>query len=80
MQTLAAHPLPAEGFVGMEIRGDRLTDKENAGAALLDTPKHGYAVMQFVEEKTGGRLSLGAGTLYGALNSLQDKKWMGKVF
>ena len=30
MQTLAAHPLPAEGFVGMEIRGDRLTDKENA--------------------------------------------------
>ena len=29
----------AEGFVGMEIRGDRLTDKENAGAALLDTCK-----------------------------------------
>ena len=39
MQTLAAHPLPAEGFVGMEIRGDQLTDKENAGAALLDTCK-----------------------------------------
>ena len=39
MQTLAAHPLPAEGFVGMEIRSDRLTDKENAGAALLDTCK-----------------------------------------
>ena len=39
MQTLAAHPLPAEGFVGMEIRGDWLTDKENAGAALLDTCK-----------------------------------------
>ena len=39
MQTLVAHPLPAEGFVGMEIRGDRLTDKENAGAALLDTCK-----------------------------------------
>ena len=44
----------------------------------LYTPKHGYAVMQFVEEKTGGRLSLGAGTLYGALNSLQDKKWIAK--
>jgi len=29
-----------------------------------------------VEEKTNGRLSLGAGTLYGALNSLQDKKWI----
>ena len=37
----------------------------------LYTPKHGYAVMQFVEEKTGGRLSLGAGTLYGALNLME---------
>ena len=39
MQTLAAHPLPAEGFIGMEIRGDQLTDRENAGAALLDACK-----------------------------------------
>ena len=39
IQTLAAHPLPEEGFVGMEIRGDILTDKENAGAALLDAIK-----------------------------------------
>ena len=37
--TLAKHPLPAEGFVGMEIRGDKLIDKENAGAALLDALK-----------------------------------------
>lgn len=42
----------------------------------LYTPKHGYAVMQFIEEKTDGRLALGAGTLYGALNSLQDKGWI----
>ena len=39
MQTLAAHPLPAEGFVGMTVRGDVLTDKENAGAALVDAFK-----------------------------------------
>ena len=32
--------------------------------------------MQFIEEKTGGRLSLGAGTLYGALNSLWEKGWI----
>lgn len=37
MQTLAAHPHPEKGFAGMEIRGDRLSDKENAGAVLLDT-------------------------------------------
>ena len=36
LKTLAEHPLPQEGFVGMEIRGDVLTDKENAGAALID--------------------------------------------
>ena len=39
METLAAHPHPAEGFAGMEVRGDLLTDKENAGAALLDACK-----------------------------------------
>ncbi len=39
METLAAHPHPADGFAGMEIRGDILTDKENAGAALLDACK-----------------------------------------
>ena len=45
----------------------------------LYSPKHGYAVMQFIEEKTGGRLSLGAGTLYGALNSMQEKECMGNT-
>ena len=39
LETLAAHPHPEDGFAGMEIRGDVLTDKENAGAALLDACK-----------------------------------------
>ena len=39
LETLATHPHPADGFAGMEIRGDVLTDKENAGAALLDACK-----------------------------------------
>ena len=39
MEVLAAHPHPEDGFAGMEIRGDLLTDKENAGAALLDACK-----------------------------------------
>lgn len=39
LEVLAAHPHPEDGFVGMEIRGDLLTDKENAGAALLDACK-----------------------------------------
>ena len=39
MKTLEAHPLPEEGYIGMQIRGDILTDKENAGAALIDAAK-----------------------------------------
>ena len=36
MEILAANPLPqTEEFVGMEVRGDRLSDKKNAGAALI---------------------------------------------
>ena len=39
MATLAEHPHPEDGFAGIEVRGDALTDKENAGAALLDACK-----------------------------------------
>ena len=39
MQTVAAHPHPTDGFAGMEIKGDLLTDKDNAGAALLEAFK-----------------------------------------
>ena len=39
----------------------------------LYTPLHGYGVIQNVEKLSGGRVRLGAGTLYGALNSMVDK-------
>lgn len=39
MQTVREHPHPKDGFAGMTVRGDVLTDKENAGAALLDAFK-----------------------------------------
>ena len=42
----------------------------------LYTPNHGYGIMQFVEEKTNSRLSLGAGTLYGAITILSKKGWI----
>ena len=42
----------------------------------LCEPRHGYAVMQFVSERTDGRLSLGAGTLYGALGTLEKRGWI----
>ena len=42
----------------------------------LYTPMHGYRIMQAVKEFSKGRVSLGAGTLYGALNTLLEKKWI----
>ncbi|MCL2364687.1 MAG: PadR family transcriptional regulator [Defluviitaleaceae bacterium] len=42
----------------------------------LLTPRHGYAVMQNVEALTNGRVVMGAGTLYGAINNLLEKKWI----
>lgn len=42
----------------------------------LYEPQHGYAIIQFVEEVTNGRVLLGAGTLYGALSSLEEKGWI----
>lgn len=42
----------------------------------LRKPNHGYGITQEVEELTGGRVTLGAGTLYGAIQTLQKKGWI----
>ncbi|MEH2942736.1 PadR family transcriptional regulator [Lachnospiraceae bacterium KK002] len=42
----------------------------------LQRPNHGYGIIQNTLELTGGRLELGAGTLYGALSTLMDKQWI----
>jgi DNA-binding PadR family transcriptional regulator len=40
--------------------------------ALGSGEQHGYAIMQDVAERTGGRIELHAGTLYRALSRLLD--------
>jgi DNA-binding PadR family transcriptional regulator len=40
--------------------------------SLLE-PLHGYAIMQKVEELSGGKVRIAAGTLYGALENLTKK-------
>ena len=37
----------------------------------LTAPRHGYGVMRHVEALTGGRVSLGPGTLYGSLSKME---------
>lgn len=39
-------------------------------------PNHGYGIIQDVLEMTNGRVNLGPGTLYGAINSLLEKGWI----
>jgi DNA-binding PadR family transcriptional regulator len=40
--------------------------------ALADGEKHGYSIMKEITTQTGGRLRLGPGTLYGAINRLLE--------
>ncbi|HBN84012.1 MAG TPA: PadR family transcriptional regulator [Clostridiales bacterium] len=42
----------------------------------LYKPLHGYGIMQNVKEISNGRVTLGAGTMYGALNTLLEKGWI----
>ena len=42
----------------------------------LHKKAHGYALMKDIMEMTNGRVNLGAGTLYGALDTLQKKGWI----
>jgi DNA-binding PadR family transcriptional regulator len=58
-----------------ETRGP-LTETVFYVLLALHTPLHGYGVMQFVDEISGGRVRLGAGTLYGALTTLTEKGWI----
>lgn len=58
------------------VKGGALTEVTFFILLALHEPRHGYAIMQFVEEKTDGRLVIGAGSLYGALDSLSKKGWI----
>lgn len=41
--------------------------------ALAAEDRHGYAIMRDVAERTGGRLKLGAGTLYRSLERMLEQ-------
>jgi DNA-binding PadR family transcriptional regulator len=41
--------------------------------ALADEARHGYGILQEVEARTGGRVRLGPGTLYGAIKRLCEQ-------
>lgn len=39
-------------------------------------PNHGYGIIQEVERMTKGRVMLGPGTLYGAIQTMTGKGWI----
>lgn len=43
------------------------------------SPLHGYAIMQNINRISNGRVALGAGTLYGAINTLLEKGWISSM-
>ena len=45
----------------------------------LYSPMHGYGIMQNVQELSNNRVNLGAGTLYGAINTLLEKNWIHSI-
>jgi len=47
--------------------------------ALVDCPKHGHGIRRDVLERTGGRVDLGPGTLYGAIKRLDRRGWIDEI-
>lgn len=45
----------------------------------IQTPLHGYGIMQNIEKLSDGRVRLAAGTLYGAINTMLEKGWITAV-
>jgi DNA-binding PadR family transcriptional regulator len=47
--------------------------------ALADRPRHGLGVVEEVEDRTGGEVKLGPGTLYGTLRRLEEQRLVAAV-
>ena len=58
------------------IKGGAMTETTFLILLALYRPNHGYGIMQFIEQETVGRVRLGAGTLYGALDTFLKRNWI----
>ena len=60
----------------MENKNQPLTEALFYILLAVRRPVHGYGISLEVEEMTGGRVTLGPGTLYGAINTLLERGWI----
>lgn len=44
--------------------------------ALATESRHGYGIIKHIGERTGGRVSLEAGTLYAAIKRMKEEGWI----
>src|SRR5581483_5473660 len=44
--------------------------------SLGEGERHGYAIKREVAQRTGGKLKLGPGVLYGSINKLLEQGWI----
>ena len=62
--------------MGRTANSGALTETVTYILLRLHRPAHGYALMKDIAQMTDGRVKLGAGSLYGALDTLQKKGWI----
>ena len=62
--------------MGRQTNSGALTESVFYILLRLHNPAHGYSLMKDIAEMTNNRVNLGAGTLYGALDTLQKKSWI----
>ena len=60
----------------MEFKSTPMTEAIFYILLATRRPVHGYGIIQNVENLSGGRVRLAAGTLYGAINTLLEKGWI----
>ncbi len=73
---MGKHGITFKGVMDVADRQAAMTEAVYYILLSMRTPNHGYGIIQNTLELTGGRLELGAGTLYGAINTLLDKGWI----
>lgn len=65
-------------IIGDNLSSGALTETSLLVLLSLYNELHGYGIKKFIENNTNGRVVLGMGTLYGAINNLEKKGWIEK--
>lgn len=82
LDDVSSSEIPYSGYiVGRYIGGGRMTGTPLTETAFyillaLRHPNHGYGITQDAARLTNGRVQIGAGTLYGALQGMLEKGWI----